>query len=316
MHPFRVIRAVRDAFPREATVAIDVGCIAQHMAGGSPFFRVYEPRSLIVPSSFYGMGFAAAGLPAARLVHPDRPAVGFVGDGSFQMVMNVLPTAAEHRLGVTWCVLNDGALGSIRDIQQYRFERAHPRDRVRVPARLRRDRPGVRLPRRARRGPRGRRGSARARPSRRTSAACPAVLDFVVARERMLGRRSSTTASTPRSSSSCASARSRRHARAMLGFGQPARRRLPVRLRGGGHRAVSIAELRRAARRRPWFVRGPFRPPDGRYRGGPMHALVQPRARLHRPRDGRARPAARRQPRRSSTRAAVRAATASTTGRW
>jgi acetolactate synthase-1/2/3 large subunit len=35
--------------------------------------------------------------------------------------MNVLPVAAEHRLGVTWCVLNDGALGSIRDIQQYRF---------------------------------------------------------------------------------------------------------------------------------------------------------------------------------------------------
>jgi acetolactate synthase-1/2/3 large subunit len=121
IHPLRVIRAIRETFPREATVAIDVGCITQHIAGGTPFFRVFEPRSLIVPSSFYGMGFAAAGLPAARLVYPDRPAVGFVGDGSFQMVMNVLPVAAEHRLPVTWCVFDDGALGSIRDIQQYRF---------------------------------------------------------------------------------------------------------------------------------------------------------------------------------------------------
>ena len=121
------IRAVRAAFPRETTVAIDVGCLAQHMAGATPYFKVFEPRSLIVPSSFYGMGFAAAALPAARLVHPDRPAVCFVGDGSFQMVMNVLPVAAEYRLGVTWCVLNDGALGSIRDIQQHRFERALPR---------------------------------------------------------------------------------------------------------------------------------------------------------------------------------------------
>ena len=121
INPLRVIRAIRRTFPRETTVAIDVGCIAQHIAGGTPFFRVFEPRSLIVPSSFYGMGFAAAALPTARLVYPDRPAVGFVGDGSFQMVMNVLPVAAEYHLPVTWCVFNDGALGSIRDIQQYRF---------------------------------------------------------------------------------------------------------------------------------------------------------------------------------------------------
>lgn len=121
MHPLRPIRAVRAALPRDATVAFDVGCLAQHMAGAMPYFKVYEPRSTIVPSSFYGMGFAAAALPAARLVRPDRPAVCFVGDGSFQMVMNVLPVAAERELGVTWCVLDDGALGSIRDIQQYRF---------------------------------------------------------------------------------------------------------------------------------------------------------------------------------------------------
>jgi acetolactate synthase-1/2/3 large subunit len=74
-----------------------------------------------VPSSFYGMGFAAAALPAARLVYPDRPAVAFVGDGSFQMVMNVLPVAVEHNLPVTWCIFNDNALGSIRDIQEHRL---------------------------------------------------------------------------------------------------------------------------------------------------------------------------------------------------
>jgi len=57
----------------------------------------------------------------ARLVYPDRPAVCLVGDGSFQMVVNILPVAAELKLGVTWCILNDGALGSIRDIQAQAF---------------------------------------------------------------------------------------------------------------------------------------------------------------------------------------------------
>jgi len=35
------------------------------------------------------------------------------------MMLHVLPVAAEYGLGVTWCVLNDGALGSIRDIQEF-----------------------------------------------------------------------------------------------------------------------------------------------------------------------------------------------------
>ena len=119
IHPLRVIRAVRQALPRDATIAIDVGCLAQHMAGSLPAFPVHRPRSLIVPSSFYGMGFAGPALPVARQVYPDQPAVGFIGDGSFQMILHVLPMAAEYKLGVTWCVLNDRALGSIRDIQEF-----------------------------------------------------------------------------------------------------------------------------------------------------------------------------------------------------
>jgi acetolactate synthase-1/2/3 large subunit len=121
MHPLWPIQRVRAAFPRETTLAFDVGCLAQHIAGAQPYCPVFGPRTTIVPSSFYGMGFAANALPAARVVHPDRPAVCFVGDGSFQMALPALAVAAEFGLGVTWVVLDDQALGSIRDIQQHRF---------------------------------------------------------------------------------------------------------------------------------------------------------------------------------------------------
>ena len=125
IHALLVIRAARNTFPRETTISVDVGCLAQQIAGAMPYFRVYEPRSLVVPSSFYGMGFVASGFPAAKLVYPDRPALCFVGDGSFQMVMNNLPTAVEHNLPVTWCVLNDEAYGSIRDIQTYVYGQSY-----------------------------------------------------------------------------------------------------------------------------------------------------------------------------------------------
>jgi acetolactate synthase-1/2/3 large subunit len=186
IHPLRVIGAVRETFPRNATVAVDVGCITQHMAGGMPFFRIFEPRSLIVPSSFYGMGFAASALPVARLVYPDRHAVCFVGDGSFQMVLSVLSVAVDNRLPVTWCVMNDDALGSIRDIQQYRFdERILATDFAVQPdfARLA-----------AAYGCHGERvedpdgvEAALCRALEANEAGVPAVVDFAVARERLLG---------------------------------------------------------------------------------------------------------------------------------
>ncbi len=121
IHPMRAIRAARKVFPPETTVAFDVGAMAQHMAGGFPIFRTNGPRSVISPSSYYGMGFCAMALPAARIAHPDRPAVCFVGDGSFQMAANILMVALEHKLPVTWIILNDLALGSIRDVQEFIF---------------------------------------------------------------------------------------------------------------------------------------------------------------------------------------------------
>lgn len=122
IHPAQVIRLARRVFPRDPILGVDVGVSTQQVGGAFPFFRVYEPRSTVVPSSFYGMGFVTAALPAAKLVHPARPALCFTGDGSFQMVSGILQVAAEYRLGVTWCVLNDQGLGSIWDIQDHAFQ--------------------------------------------------------------------------------------------------------------------------------------------------------------------------------------------------
>lgn len=121
IHPAQVIRLARRVFPRETILGVDVGASAQQIGGAFPYFRVYGPRSTIVPSSFYGMGFVTAAMPAARLVHPGRPALCFTGDGSFQMVSSILPVAAEYQLPVTWCILNDGGLGSIWDIQHHAY---------------------------------------------------------------------------------------------------------------------------------------------------------------------------------------------------
>ncbi|XSC47436.1 thiamine pyrophosphate-dependent enzyme [Bradyrhizobium sp. RDT10] len=151
-----------------------------------PYLKIFQPRTTIVPSSFYGMGFSASAFPVARLVYPDKPAVCLVGDGSFQMVMNILPVAAELKLGVTWCVLNDRALGSIRDAQTSAFSKRYIAtefifdldftavaeacgcygERIEDPAEI---------------------GHALRRAMEANAAGKPAVLDFIVATERLKG---------------------------------------------------------------------------------------------------------------------------------
>jgi acetolactate synthase I/II/III large subunit len=117
INSLQVVTEIRKVFPKDATVAIDVGCVAQALAGAYPYLKVYEPRSCIPCTSFYAMGFAASALPTAKVVYPDRFAVAVCGDGSFQMVLDILPVAAEHHLPVTWCILDNQCLGSIRNIQ-------------------------------------------------------------------------------------------------------------------------------------------------------------------------------------------------------
>jgi acetolactate synthase-1/2/3 large subunit len=184
LHPIQVLREIRKAFPRNATVAIDVGVLAQAMGGAFPYFKIYEPRTTIVPSSFYGMGFAASAFPVARLVYPDRPAVCLVGDGSFQLVMNILPVAAELKLGLTWCILNDRALGSIRDIQTQAFEKRYIATEFNI------DVDFAKLAQAS--GCYGERvtepyeiESALRRAQNANEAGLPAVLDFIVATERL-----------------------------------------------------------------------------------------------------------------------------------
>jgi acetolactate synthase-1/2/3 large subunit len=122
MSPIRVVREIREVFPRDTTAAIDIGNIAQALGGAFPYFEIYEPRSVVACTSFYAMGFAASGIPVARLVYPERAAVAVCGDGSFQMIMNILPVAAEQNLPVTWCILDDQGLGSIKGMQEEAFK--------------------------------------------------------------------------------------------------------------------------------------------------------------------------------------------------
>ncbi|MET0458915.1 MAG: thiamine pyrophosphate-dependent enzyme [Ilumatobacteraceae bacterium] len=57
------------------------------------------------------MGDAVPAAMAAKLAHPDRPALAVGGDGGFAMSIHALMTAVHEHLPIGVLVFDDGALG-------------------------------------------------------------------------------------------------------------------------------------------------------------------------------------------------------------
>lgn len=77
------------------------------------------------PGSFFQTrgGSLGVGIPGAiglKLAHPDRTVVGFTGDGGSMYTIQALWTAAHHRIGAKFVILNNGAYQLLKlNIKQY-----------------------------------------------------------------------------------------------------------------------------------------------------------------------------------------------------
>ena len=101
----------------EAIVAADAGNFS-FWVGRHLTFESY--RSQVMPESG-AMGYGLPAALAAKLRHPDRPVLCFIGDGGFQMCAPELATAAQEGLAVVVVVVNNGMYGTIRLFQERRY---------------------------------------------------------------------------------------------------------------------------------------------------------------------------------------------------
>ena len=67
------------------------------------------------------MGYGVAAAIAAKLVHPDRIAVCFTGDGDFVMSSPEFATAVQYELPIIVVLVNNGMYGTIRMHQERQF---------------------------------------------------------------------------------------------------------------------------------------------------------------------------------------------------
>jgi len=113
LHPLRVVREVRQHLPSEACVSIDGGEFAQWARWGlgeSAFPTLLNGKlGMIGPAIPFAL--------AARLAHPDRLSVAFLGDGTFGYHALEFDTAVRHGIPFVAIVGNDAAWAAERHRQ-------------------------------------------------------------------------------------------------------------------------------------------------------------------------------------------------------
>ena len=114
----RVLHEVRQATPRE-TIAIASAGHPQIQAFQE--FLSYEPRTWLSPGGYSTMGYTLPAAIGAKLAQPDRPVVGFAGDGDLQQTIQELAVAAETGAACIIACLNNTGWLSIRDFQRGMF---------------------------------------------------------------------------------------------------------------------------------------------------------------------------------------------------
>ncbi len=120
INPARFFQTLRESLPDDAIMVVDDG---NHTYLTAELFPVRSGGSLLVPTDFNAMGYAAPAAIGARLANPQREVCAIVGDGAFMMTCMEIATAARLELGVVYFVFHDGELSQIAQAQAIPYNR-------------------------------------------------------------------------------------------------------------------------------------------------------------------------------------------------
>jgi len=119
IHPLRLMREVRQFFPREAIFASDGGNTSVWSFYQN---RIYEPRSFLWAADSGHLGSGVPYAVAAKLARPEVPVYCITGDGSFGLNAMEMETARRENVPIVVIIANDKAWGMIKGGQKLVYD--------------------------------------------------------------------------------------------------------------------------------------------------------------------------------------------------
>lgn len=122
LSPQWLLERVYETTNGEAIVTTDVG---QHQMWAAQFYTFDRPNRWVTSGGLGTMGFGFPAAIGAQLGAPDDLVVSIVGDGGFQMCMQELSVIYERNLPVKIIIVNNEALGMVRQWQESFYEKRY-----------------------------------------------------------------------------------------------------------------------------------------------------------------------------------------------
>lgn len=117
--PYGIVQAVGAIAPADAIITTDVG---QHQMWVAQRFAFSRPDRWLTSGGLGTMGFGLPAAIGAALVAPAATTLCFTGDGSLLMNVQELATLAELGLNVKIVLLDNAALGLVRQQQELFYQ--------------------------------------------------------------------------------------------------------------------------------------------------------------------------------------------------
>lgn len=118
----RVIRELDALTPDDAIIVTEVG---QHQMWAAQHYSYRSPRTYLTSGGLGTMGFGLGAAIGAQSAMPERVVVNVAGDGCFRMNMNELATVAREELPLIELIVNNHALGMVRQWQTLFYEKRY-----------------------------------------------------------------------------------------------------------------------------------------------------------------------------------------------
>jgi acetolactate synthase-1/2/3 large subunit len=120
--PQAVVRTIAELTKGEAVIVTDVG---ENQMWASQFSCHMHPRHFITSGGLGTMGYGFPAAIGAKVGNPDKLVVLISGDGSFQMNLQELSTAAYYNIPVKIAILNNRYLGMVRQWQELFYNKRY-----------------------------------------------------------------------------------------------------------------------------------------------------------------------------------------------
>ncbi|MGG0238897.1 acetolactate synthase large subunit [Bacillus rhizoplanae] len=114
LKPQAVIQMLHEVTNGNAIITTDVG---QHQMWAAQYYTLKQPDKWVTSGGLGTMGFGLPAAIGAQIAEPDELVVAIVGDAGFQMTLQELSVLKEHHLPVKVLILNNEALGMVRQWQ-------------------------------------------------------------------------------------------------------------------------------------------------------------------------------------------------------